>query len=349
MPDEQPLEHLAQRFEYFGTEVFLLHSPLYQKLSLRIAADPEILALAAHARRKPVPNLFLGAVHFLLLKGSQHPLSAYYPSINGTDACTADPYPDFRSFCLEHGDEIRRLITTRLVQTNEVRRCASLLPAFALVSRRAGDSALVQLEIGASAGLMLLWDRYGYHYGSGRNCGDRDSTVQISCELRGANLPPLPSTLPRVTWRAGIDLDPVDLADPEDVLWLRALIWPEHNERAELLVRAVQLAQHDPPPVLKGDVFALLPDILGRAPPDAVLCIYHSHTVNQFSPQEREDLSSLIRQSTTGRDVFQLSLEWLDPTHQTKLELISDASGARQQELLAYCGGHGHWLEWLQT
>lgn len=95
------------------------------------------------------------------------------------------------------------LIATRTVQTNEVRRSALLLPAFVLVSREAQGRPLYLLEIGAAAGLNLLWDRYGYHYGNGLRSGDMSSPVQISCSLRGALTPPVPATLPKVGRRRG--------------------------------------------------------------------------------------------------------------------------------------------------
>lgn len=117
------LESLAQEFKRFAEEECYESCSLYVRLSLGIAGDPEILAFAAHARKgEKVPNLFLAAVHFLLLKGIQHPLSLSYKSSAGTADWAEDPYPKFRSFCLEHIKEIRGLISTRSVQTNEVGR-----------------------------------------------------------------------------------------------------------------------------------------------------------------------------------------------------------------------------------
>jgi hypothetical protein len=76
------LDALSERFKRFAMHPDL-QSPLYRRLSWCIAADLELLALAAHVRTgQPIPNLFFAAVHFLLLKGMQHPLSAFYPSIS---------------------------------------------------------------------------------------------------------------------------------------------------------------------------------------------------------------------------------------------------------------------------
>ena len=123
---QQPPDTLARQFERFARQESCNSSPLYARLSWGIAADAAMLALAAYVRPgQPVPNLFLAAVHFLLLKGTQHPLLAFYPSVcgaslSGTTCRREDPYPVFRSFCLRYSGEIRNLVSTRLVQTNFV-------------------------------------------------------------------------------------------------------------------------------------------------------------------------------------------------------------------------------------
>lgn len=67
-------EALSVLFRNFALIECHLSSPLYQQLSLKIAQDDELLALASHARRgQPVPNLLFGAVHYLLLKGKTIP------------------------------------------------------------------------------------------------------------------------------------------------------------------------------------------------------------------------------------------------------------------------------------
>jgi hypothetical protein len=279
--EEAFLRLLVQRFRRFAQRECRV-SPLYERLSLGIADDPEVLAIAARARQgQPVPNLFLAAVHFLLLQGSAHPLAAFYPSVSPAGPSTGDPYPLFRAFCLEHAMAIRQLIATRLVQTNEVRRCACLLPAFSLVTARAPGRPLALVEIGASAGLNLLWDRYGYDYGAAGRYGDMHSPVQITCTLRGALRPPLPAILPTVATRLGLDLHPLDVGDADESLWLRALVWPDEAGRAELLQRALQVAQQDPPSLMAGNALDLLPEVIATMPGEQTLCVFHTHTTNQ--------------------------------------------------------------------
>jgi hypothetical protein len=351
-------ESLAERFQRFARLECHDSSPLYERLSLGIAADQRMLAMAAHAQKgQPAPNLFFAAVHWLLLKGVEHPISNFYPSVSETSACDEDPYPYFRSFCLEWSEEILKLITTRLVQTNVVRRSACLLPAFGLVSQlsRKISPTLSLVEIGAAAGLNLLWDRYGYNYGQGLCCGDPDSPVQIACAVRGDQCPPVPPVYPRVAYRVGLELNPIDVNDSESTLWLRALVWPEHQEQANLLQNAIRLAQQDPPQLITGNALELLPDILSTVPQDSSLCVFHTHTINQFSPEARELLSALIAGHGAKRDLFLVSMEWagLDPEEShglghSLLKLVSFHRGVETVKRLACCDPHGRWIQWLE-
>jgi len=339
-------DDLSQRFERFARRECHV-SPLYERLALGIAGDPELLAIAARAKPgQPVPNLFLAAVHFLLLTRPQHPLAALYPSLSPGSSAAADPYPSFRGFCLEHPEEILGLISTHLVQTNEVRRCGCLLPAFAHVAQQTKGRPLALVEIGASAGLNLLWDRYGYDYGTGRRYGNPRSPVQIGCTLLGNQQPMLPVVLPAVATRLGLDLNPIDVRDPAAALWLRALVWPDEVGRVGMLQQAMQVAQHDPPRLLAGNALDLLPEVLATVPADQTLCVFHTHTINQFPPEARRRLSALLAEHVAGQDLYRISIEWLGGGSPC-LELAAWEGGVRTESLLAHCGAHGEWMEWL--
>src|SRR5262245_54994732 len=126
------------------------------------------------------------------------PLAAYYPDLTAEPHPIAEAYPVFRAYCLQHAAEIRALVTTRRVQTNEVRRCAPLLPALQTVWERGARRPLALVEVGASAGLLLNWDRYAYEYQAGdgeQMAGDQSSQVHIMSALRGDVSLPLTATL----------------------------------------------------------------------------------------------------------------------------------------------------------
>ena len=340
-------EELSQIFERSANEEFHNSSPLYEHLSLAIAKDPQMLSLAAHCRKgERAPNLCFAAVHLLLLKGTRHPLSLYYKSLSGSSLGTDDPYPTFRSFCLEYDEEIRSLISARMVQTNEVSRCACLVPAFVLVSRGSKGRPLYLVEIGASAGLNLLWDRYAYDYGEMRRCGDMNSPVQIKCAVKGNSIPPLPERFPDVSARVGIDVNPLDVSDREHALWLRALVWPEHSERAELLRRALQVARQNQPTLIRGDGVESLPAVIEAVPKDSVLCIIRMFT--PIAPISRDRLSSSISSYGAKRDVFVVSSK-SHGRDESELLLRSFVNGIKTEKCVAYFQNHGAWIEWLDA
>jgi hypothetical protein len=344
--EDASLEAFSRRFEQFAHECRHHASPLYECLARGVAADAEILALAACAATRPVPNLFFASVHSLLLDGVRHPVAKWYPDLSPTVPPLAEAYPFFRQFCLENRESIQHLLSTRRVQTNEVRRCACLLPAFGIAAALAPGRPLALIEVGTSAGLNLLWDRYGYLYGESRRVGVPGSPVQIRCQLRGDRLPRLPEPLPAIASRAGVDLNPIDGRDPEATRWLQALVWPEHSERAELLRQALELLRREPPALIAGDALELLPGILVAVPPEATLCLYHTYTLNQFSPDQRGRFAALVEAHASVRDLFLISIEGQCGDH-ALLDLTAYRYGKKYALPLARCSAHGDWLEWL--
>ncbi len=248
--DRSP-ENLALVFRDFGEfEAPQLEAHLYEALCAAIAEDPELLAVAAPVpASQPPPNLLFGAVHYLLLEDEAAPLCAYYRDLGG-DGDPSGAVTHFRAYVLDHRAEIDALLRTRRVQTNVIQRCTTLLPAFAAAAARNPGRPLAVIEVGASAGLNLRWDRYAYRYQRDdaelASWGDPASAVQLTAEVRGDTTPPLPDAI-EVAWSAGLELDPVDIEDPDAVRWLRALIWPEHVERHQRLGAAIAIAQSGSP------------------------------------------------------------------------------------------------------
>lgn len=318
-------------------------SPLYAGLSARILEDPELLDLAAEAPPgQPPPNLLFGAVHYLLLKGGGDPLARLYPSLNGGRDAGQDPFPAFRDFCLANREAVAALVHGRRVQTNEVGRSSALQPAFAAVAAETG-LPLALLEIGSSAGLNLVGDRYRYSY-SGSETGPPSSPVLIECRLRGSLRPPI--AVAPVAWRLGIDSNPIDVSDPDQALWLRALVWPDQPWRAKLLFEAIEVARREPPPLVPGDALEVLPQVVAGAPEDAALCIFSSFTTYQFRPEQRERLEAEVAAAAGSRPVHRLSLEWF-PGEKPYLDLDRLEGGRRTRTRLAAAHDHGQWLEWL--
>jgi hypothetical protein len=350
------LEALAQRFVRFADQECGDYAPFYARLARGIARDADLLSIATHTRSgQQAPNLLLAAVHYLLLRGADHELNAFYPSVTHLAAVLpGDPMPAFRAFCRDHRDALIELVSTGLVQTNEPRRCTFLLPAFATVAHLAGRMPLALIEVGASAGFNLLFDRYFYDYGAGRLAGDPNASIRFTCELRGAILPPIHAGMPPVVARLGIDLHPIHADDAQATLWLRALVWPEHRERAALLQQVLALAQREPPPLMAGDALVVLPQAVAGVPAGTALCVFHTATLANFPAEAREGFRSLILELACQRDLFWLSSEGLGlgarrQSGQYVTILTAFQNGHRAERRLAYNHQHGSWLEWLDS
>jgi hypothetical protein len=222
------------------------------------------------------------------------------------------------------------------------------------VARLAGGRPLVLIEVGASAGLNLLFDRYGYDYGAGRGAGDPGAPVRFTCALHGTMLPPIHAEFPRVAARVGIDLHPIRAADTQATRWLRALVWPEHPERAAVLQQVLAIARREPLTLLAGDALTVLPQAVAAAPTDAALCIFHIATLAHFPPEARERFRELIAELARQRDLFWLSSEAVGlgerrQRYEYVTILTAFQHGSRVERLLAYNHQHGAWLEWLDS
>ena len=188
---------------------------------------------------------------------------------------------------------MRATVLARATQTNEVGRCATLLPVLAGL-----PGPLALLEVGASAGLCLYPDRYSYRY-TGHPSGDHaldpadgPSRVVLECAVDGDV--PLPDALPEVAWRGGVDLNPLDVDDEDAMRWLRTLVWPEHDDRRARLAAAVELVRADPPTLVRGDLNEALPALVEQVPPDATLVVFHSAVLAYLSAEDRDRFVSLM-------------------------------------------------------
>lgn len=138
-------------------------------------------------------------------------------------------------------------------------------------------------------GLCLYPDRYAYRYGD-QLVGSGEPVLE--CAATGA----APSAgVPDVVWRAGLDLNPLDVTDSADVAWLDALIWPEHGHRRARLHAAAAVAAAEPPLLVRGDLVDDLPALAAQAPGGATLVVFHTSVLYQVPAPRREAFTTLIR------------------------------------------------------
>lgn len=253
------LDRIAEGYRAFVQDA-AEESPVYSALAAAVTGDRDVLRfLAGLPAGKRHPPLFFASLRFL--------------------GGVPEDGDELHRRVTEDGDRLRATVLARSTQTNEPARCAALLPVLAAIE---GPLALV--EVGTSAGLCLYPDRYGYEY-DGRPVGP-PSPVLLRCTTTGPV--PLPSGLPEVVARIGIDLNPLDVTDPDDLAWLRALVWPGpvEEERVRRLDAAAAIVAHEPPTLLAGDLVERLPDALALVPDGATAVVMHTALL-PYVPAER--------------------------------------------------------------
>ncbi len=333
---------LSEKFSKFAESECKDSSPLYYALSHSIAKDEQILDIASQASPgQPVPNLLFASVHYLLSANATHPLCGFYPTCAPHPGDSSKAFPAFKDFMKTHRDEIVWLLKSRLVQTNEVRRSSYLFPALVFAASHFGPRSLALVEIGTSAGLNLIWDRYRYSYG-GPVYGDLSSPVLITSSFRGPAPPILSAPMPAISRRIGLDLNVVDASIQDQADWLRALVWPEHHERRELMDAALKQLSEMNLDLRAGDGFSLIEDIANELPAEPLLCIYHTHVANQISRDSRSRFLGLIDRIGSKRDIVHV-FNNIKPN----LHLTAYRDGSRIDMPLANTDGHARWIEWL--
>jgi Uncharacterized protein conserved in bacteria (DUF2332) len=262
---------IAAAYRRFATEEAAGRSRIYADIARRISGDERTLAfLAALPPGKRQPNLLFGAVQ---LVGGR---------LTGWDRFTA--------VLAGRAEQVAGVMLARSTQTNIPARCALLLPALAALPQ-----PLALVEVGASAGLCLYPDRYGYDYDGHRIPGAPGAPV-FRCTADAGT--PLPDAPVRVAWRAGLDLNPLDVADRDHVAWLDALVWPGEEHLGEQLHAAIELARADPPHLVAGDLRTDLPALLAQAPPAATTVVFHTAVLVYLGdPADRLRFADTVRAS----------------------------------------------------
>lgn len=301
-------------------------SPTYERLALAAAEDDAVVALLERVEiGKRQPNLLFGA-----LRWHEVPVE--------------DPVASL-AWARAHPDQILTVLRTCRTQTNEVARCATILPALAQLPQ-----PLALIEVGASAGLCLLYDYWRYHYtGASVNkwIGPADSPVTLSCQVSGEV--PLPTVLPTIAWRVGLDLNPLDAREPAARRWLQCLVWPEHHDRARTLQAALDVAVTVKPRIEKGHLVSDLPALMDQAPRNATLVVVHSATLFYLDQSGREAFIAVLSRHGGHR----VGCEGPDILSQLTNQLPSDIEVdgrfllSLDDRVLGLAHPHGRTLSWL--
>lgn len=292
-------------------------SPLYADLARRFATDPVATRLIDEAPGQPKILALLAGLHYLVLRGE----ATWDDSLG------------------EHEPFLREWLARFDVQTNEVQRCWVLLPLFLHATR--GAETVDVVELGSSAGLNLVWDRYRYEYEAG-SWGPGDSPIT----LRGTERGPVPDDLlsfaPPIRSRVGIDRAPVDVTTPEGVDYLKAFVWAGQEDRLARLDAAVDVLCADPPQVVQGDLPDVLPEVLAGLPRDGLTLVFQTAVLGYLSSDERARVRATLERP--GRDLVFVSAG--SPREVEQAWGMRVFRPGREREFVGHADFHGAWLDY---
>ena len=242
------------------------------------------------------------------------------------------------------GGFLRAFVAEQRVQTNEVQRSWVLAPLFARVAERTGAAELDLVELGPSAGLNLVWDRYRSVYRAGMR-GPGDAGLELRGEERGA----VPSSLLRVDVRVGhrlgIDRAPVDVTTDEGARLLTSFVWADQAERIERLRAAIVELRRDPPELLQADFLDVLPEVLVGRRAEALTVVFQTAVLGYVGDAGRSRVRDALEAAgRTGPLAFVSAGRPRAGEDSWGLRITYWPGGER--EFVGHADYHGAWLDW---
>lgn len=322
-------------------------SPLYAEVldavATDVVADGPAARLLAPLAEAPFGDAvllrLLAAVHQLVLEGVEPSLAAHYPSAGGVPGAAVGPA--FVAALARHEARVAALLRLG-VQTNEVGRSVPLLGGFLELSRSGWPLRI--LEVGASAGLNLCFDRFRYESGDA-TFGPADSRLRFVDPWVGA--PPDLSPTIEVASRRGCDQDPIDPATEAGRLRLRSLVWPDQPRRRARLDAAIEEARAHPVAIDRADAVPWLRAQLADPVPHQLTVVFHSIVFQYLSVAGRTALLEVL-DDAGRRATHEAPLAWL------RMEPGGDRAETRvtvwpsgSTDLLATSSFHGPPVAWL--
>jgi hypothetical protein len=316
-------------------EIFLVQaelaqgrSPLYARLWRELAGDARVAAIVGPSPAWDAPLRLMAGIHYLVLVGA------------ATWEGVEDVLLDDEAF-------LRDWVSARAVQTNEVQRCWALLPCFLEAIRRTGARELDLVELGPSAGINLVWDRYGYSYESG-TWGAPSPELRLAGKEHRRVPTALLELQPRVRSRTGIDRSPIDVRSDDGALLLKSFVWADQTERLRRLDAAIEAVRADPPDLVQGDIVERLPGMLESLEESDALTLVWETAVLGYVPEEgrRRIYETVAR---FGREHPLAFVQTSHPSSgvMTHYGLTLQLPPGAVREEVAFATHHGDWLDWL--
>lgn len=324
-------------------------SALYQRILEGVLADARVGGITARLLAPHDHDPFgsalalrlLGAVHRLVLAGEAPGLARLYPSAGG-DPSLGDPVAPFLQVLRDREPDVAAGLLEG-VQTNEVGRSAVLVGGYAAIAARF-DLPLRILEIGASAGLNLRFDRYRYDTGR-QVAGDPDSPVRFSGVWEGA--PPLLPERFDVAERRGCDRNPIDPTTEAGRRKLLSFVWPDQPDRLAVLEAALSVASTMPVEIEQADAAEFVEAQLATPVVGVATVVVHSIVLQYLPPERRRRLRSAI-DSAGARATPRAPLAWLrmEPAGDVADVRLTTWPGDGVDDVLGTAGFHGRPIWW---
>jgi hypothetical protein len=201
-------------------------------------------------------------------------------------------------------------------------------------------------EIGASAGVNTMMERYRYDLG-GVEVGPADSPMRLKPEWRG---PPPPDSKIEIVAIRGSDIAPVDLSQPAEALRLRAYVWTDAQERMARIEAAARLAAEKPPLLERRDAGDFVEERLETPQAAGVTRVLYHSVMWQYLPETtRRSISAAMEQAgaraTAERPLAWVRLETNRETFRHELT-VRYWPGGEVPVMLSEAHPHGAWIVW---
>ena len=287
-----------------------------------------------------LPLRVAGGIHALHLSGTEPALAPVYA---GSDA---DVQAIVSRALFDHEAALLPWLDGP-PQTNEAGRSSNFAAAMLWLASRGLPPHFECLEIGSSAGINLMMDRYGYDLG-GVMVGPDRAAMHFRPDWKG---PPPPDLPIEIVAARGCDVAPVDLTDPAQAMRLKAYIWPEHTIRFERMEAAIAAATELRPELVRMNAADFVEMQLARPQvPGTTRVLMHS-IVWQYVPEDQQERVTMAMEAAGARATGDAALAWISveanrTVHRHELR-VRYWPGGEAGEQLAWSHPHGADIEWI--
>lgn len=290
--------------------------------------------------RDALPLRLVGGLHALVLAGKDAGLAAIFDGrVTDPDAIEAE----LARVLIDHDADLLPWLDGP-PQTNEPGRSAALMVGLLDIARRHGPKIEI-IEIGSSAGLNLMIDRYRFDLG-GVMVGPAESPVTIVPEWKG---PPPPAVPIEILGTRGCDVQPIDATDPAAEARLAAYVWAEKPDRAARLKTAIAMLRDRPVRLDHADAADWVEARLGEPQAEGVTRVLMHSVVWQYLPDPVAERIRTAMKAAGGRATADRPLGWvmMEPDRALAHQVIRVRSwpGDGAWQTVATSHAHAAWID----